>query len=58
MSIAQFRSATSWNGPDVILRLSIGLEDEEELWADLERFFSALRDRVTADRQLGSVRHG
>lgn len=42
MSIDGFRSATSWSGPDVILRLSIGLEDENELWADIERLLASM----------------
>ncbi|MDQ0996342.1 cystathionine beta-lyase [Phyllobacterium ifriqiyense] len=42
MSIDGFRTATSWDGPDVILRLSIGLEDEKELWADIERFLDTV----------------
>lgn len=42
MSVDGFRSATSWNGPDIILRLSIGLEDEKELWEDIERLLSVL----------------
>lgn len=48
MSIDGFRSAKSWAGPDVILRLSIGLEDETELWADLERLLSALESQSTS----------
>ncbi len=43
MSIAASRSATRWQEPDVILRISIGLEDEADLWADLEQMLSALR---------------
>jgi cystathionine beta-lyase len=42
MSVAGFRSATSWSGPDVVLRLSIGLEDENELWADIERLLARI----------------
>lgn len=42
MSIEGFRSATPWSGPDVVLRLSIGLEDEDELWADIERFLARI----------------
>lgn len=42
MSIDGFRTATSWSGPGVILRLSIGLEDETELWADIDRLLAAL----------------
>lgn len=48
MSIVDFRTATSWDGPDVILRLSIGLEDESELWADVERFLGTLAAHTTA----------
>lgn len=44
MPIAASRSATRWTGPDVTLRVSIGLEDEDELWEDLERFLGALGD--------------
>jgi cystathionine beta-lyase len=42
MSVEGFRSATLWSGPDVILRLSIGLEDEHELWADIERLLTSM----------------
>lgn len=42
MSINAYRSARRWNGPDVILRLSIGLEDEGELWEDIERLLNFL----------------
>lgn len=48
MSINGFRTATSWDGPDVILRLSIGLEDETELWADIERLLDTLEVQTTA----------
>lgn len=42
MPIARHRSVTPWTGSDVILRLSIGLEDEAELWDDIERFLLTL----------------
>ena len=42
MPVRANRTATVWPGPDLALRLSIGLEDEAELWDDLERFLSAL----------------
>jgi cysteine-S-conjugate beta-lyase len=48
MSVESFRSATLWPGPDVILRLSIGLEDEEELWADIERLLASIETRNKA----------
>lgn len=47
MSIGSFRSATSWNGSDAILRLSIGLEDEGELWTEIERFLECLSNVET-----------
>ncbi len=42
MPVARHRSVTPWTRTDVVLRLSIGLEDEAELWADIERFLQAL----------------
>lgn len=42
MPVRANRTATQWQGPDVTLRLSIGLEDENELWDDLQRFLDAL----------------
>lgn len=45
MSIDRFRSATSWPGPNVILRLSIGLEDEGELWDDIERLLASIEQQ-------------
>jgi cystathionine beta-lyase len=42
MPVARHRSVTPWTRPDVVLRLSIGLEDEAELWADIELFLQAL----------------
>lgn len=48
MSIEGFRSATSWPGPSLILRLSVGLEDEGELWADIERLLASIQAQVDA----------
>lgn len=48
MPVRANRTATSWQGPDLALRLSIGLEDEGELWADLERFLAALEKLAKA----------
>lgn len=48
MPVRANRAATDWSGPDLALRLSIGLEDEAELWADLERFLAALEGLVKA----------
>lgn len=58
MSIDRFRTATSWAGPDVILRLSIGLEDENELWEDIGRFLERLEQSTSPSLRRGAVRHG
>lgn len=58
MSVNAFRSATHRDGADVILRLSIGLEDEAELWADIERFLDRLEASQTAASRTDAVRHG
>lgn len=41
--IEKYRTATQWNPGGPTLRLHIGLEDPEDLIADLERGFAALR---------------
>lgn len=51
MSIQGFRTATSRSAPGVILRLSIGLEDENELWADIDGLLAALGPQVDASRK-------
>lgn len=48
MPVRAHRTATEWSGPDLALRLSVGLEEEGELWADLERFLSALEQLAEA----------
>jgi cystathionine beta-lyase len=48
MPVRAHRTATEWQGADMVLRISIGLEDEAELWADLERFLSALYQMARA----------
>lgn len=42
MAIAGERSVSPWPHGGPVLRLSIGLEDPEDLWEDLERLFTAL----------------
>ena len=49
MSIDGFRSATRWDGPETILRLSVGLEDQGELWADIERFLAEIGARAASE---------
>ncbi len=58
MTVDAFRTATRWNEGDVILRLSIGLEDEQEIWADIERFFNRLEVSIDSDRRKDIARHG
>jgi cystathionine beta-lyase len=40
--IAQYRTATTWEPGGPTIRLHIGLEDPDDLIADLERGFAAL----------------
>jgi cystathionine beta-lyase len=42
MSVKAFRTARPWSDPDLVLRLSIGLEAESDLMSDLTRFFDHL----------------
>lgn len=50
MPVKVNRTATNWAGDDLILRVSIGLEAQEDLMADLQRMFTAIAARVEADR--------
>lgn len=40
------RSATAWQGPDYVLRLSIGLEAAEDLHEDLQRLLDEIERRI------------
>jgi cystathionine beta-lyase len=42
MDVKPDRVVTEWTDPGPVLRISIGLEDEGELWSDLEALFAAL----------------
>ncbi|MCQ4158664.1 cystathionine beta-lyase [Roseomonas sp. GC11] len=42
MAVQGDRSVTPWTHPGAVLRISIGLEEEGELWAELERLLDAL----------------
>ncbi|MGL4638077.1 MAG: cystathionine beta-lyase [Beijerinckiaceae bacterium] len=42
MAIAGDRSIADWRNAGPIVRISIGVEDPEDLWADLSRFFAVL----------------
>jgi cysteine-S-conjugate beta-lyase len=42
MAIAGDRSIADWSKAGPVLRISIGLEDPQDLWEDLTRFFGAL----------------
>ena len=60
MPVRPFRTATRWDGGDLVLRISIGLEDIDELQADLQAFFDGLerrrQDAASGDRhQLQAV---
>lgn len=42
MSVKADRSAAPWTEDGTILRISVGLEDPEDLWADLDGLFHAI----------------
>jgi cysteine-S-conjugate beta-lyase len=42
MAIAPDRSVRPWNPAEQVVRLSIGLEEPDELWSDLSGFLAAL----------------
>jgi cystathionine beta-lyase len=46
-----FRSATAWPGRGKLLRLHVGLEDPEDLIADLERGLDALNAVVNESQE-------
>ncbi|MGX5733331.1 cystathionine beta-lyase [Bosea thiooxidans] len=46
--VAQDRTATRWEYQGPLLRISIGLEDPEELWADLGRLLDVLEQAPTS----------
>lgn len=49
MAIKGDRTVTPWQAQGEVLRISVGLEDPADLWADLDGLFSALApDRVAA----------
>lgn len=46
VDVRPLRSATTWAGPETVLRLSIGLEHPDDLKDDLDRFLTALEGRI------------
>lgn len=48
MPVKVNRTATKWAGDDLVLRVSIGLEAQEDLMADLQRMLRAIEMRIAA----------
>jgi cystathionine beta-lyase len=48
MAIAADRTACPWTHPGTVLRLSIGLEQPDELWHDLETMLASLAQAARA----------
>ena len=48
-SVADARTARPWEGPDYLLRLSVGVESEGDLRADLTRYLDAIARRLATD---------
>ncbi len=60
MPVESDHRSKTWQGPDIVLRLSIGLEQTDVLTTDLARFFGELDQRMArgADAGLTSARLG
>lgn len=50
MPVKQNRTASQWRGDDLVLRISIGLEDLDDLKADIEAFLADVTERTAAAR--------
>jgi len=48
MAIAADRTVANWSGRGDIIRISVGLEDPEDLWSDLKGFFDQLSSGAAA----------
>jgi cystathionine beta-lyase len=46
MPVKANRSATAWSGDDLVLRLSVGLEDAQDLQADIEALLAEISARA------------
>ncbi|QWW72309.1 PLP-dependent aspartate aminotransferase family protein [Rhizobium sp. WYJ-E13] len=46
MPVKSYRTATAWQGEDLVLRISVGLEDPEDLANDVQAFFDEVASRV------------
>ncbi|WP_085028559.1 trans-sulfuration enzyme family protein [Ensifer aridi] len=53
MKLGRDRSVTAWPHDDLVLRFSVGLEAEEELWADIERLALRLNGIAVAQPAQG-----
>lgn len=51
MMVRSNRTATGWEGDDLVLRISVGIEDIDDLKADIEAFLSDLTARAGQGRQ-------
>jgi cystathionine beta-lyase len=49
MPVRAHRTVRAWEGDDMVLRISIGIEHEADLARDLEAFFKALRRAMAAN---------
>lgn len=49
MPVKQHRTARPWTGDDLVLRISVGLEDAADLEADVERLLNVLATHASED---------
>jgi cystathionine beta-lyase len=52
MALAGDRTVTPWTAPGATLRISIGLEDADDLWGDLDSLLHALESAPRQNAQL------
>ena len=55
MPVKPYRTATAWQREDLVLRISVGLEDPEDLANDVQAFFDEVADRVVAESGHGQA---
>jgi cystathionine beta-lyase len=48
MAVKEDRTVVPWTHPGTVLRISIGLEDPDDLWNDLDALLFALEDKTAA----------
>jgi cystathionine beta-lyase len=51
MPVSPYRTATTWGEEDLVLRISVGLEDLDDLKDDIQAFFDEISARLAQQKQ-------